>query len=44
MDIQNLLFSDLEIFESEDQETIAIYPDICEITTDWDILNLEPAL
>lgn len=44
METQNLFFFDLEIFESEDQETIAIYPNICMISTDWDILNLQPAL
>jgi hypothetical protein len=44
MDIQNLLFFDLEIFESEDQESVAFYPDICDIALDWDILNLQPAI
>lgn len=44
MDIQNLLFFDLEIFESKDQEPITIHPDICGVSLDWDTYNIQPAI
>ena len=44
MNLQDVLFYDLEIIKSEDQEAITRQPDICSCSLDWDILNLQPSI